>query len=236
MRTYTYRRCKLTEIDKLQAFIDRHWRHRHILSTSAELVKFQHYTAGQDELTFAVAENIQTGEFDGIYGYIPNWKYAPSHGIPNVQWGAIWKTRDDVQNDEIGKVGLGLLRYILKSDPAEVFASLGLSAIHKSIAKKLGYVVGQMRHYYIPNRSLSDFRIIKHPDLSGTQAQPHGWYAREISFPWNFHPTKNINPYKDIEFFEHRYLKHPVFTYRYLGVYCGEELQGVFVFRSAEHH
>ena len=234
MKLYKYRFCKLSEIDKLKDFIDKHWKKGHILSKSDDLIKFQHLIDGRDYLTFVVAENQITGEFDGVYGYISNWKYAPSHRIPNVQWGAVWKTRDDIHNEEIGKIGFGMLRFILKNDPAEVFGSIGISGIHKQLAETLGYIMGDMNRYYIPNQNVKDFRVIKSPDIIGMSSEETDSYVKEIEFPYEFAPSRNINPYKDIEYFENRYKNHISFKYRYLGLYKDEDLKGVFVFRNID--
>lgn len=234
MRIYRYRFCKVSEIDKLKDFIDKHWRKEHILSKSEELIKFQHKVEGRDTLTFVVAENLITGEFDGVYGYISNWKYAPSHKIPNLQWGAVWKTRDDIHNEEIGKVGFHLLRFILKNDPADVFGSIGISGIHKQLAESLGYVIGDMKRYYIPNQTIKDFRVIKCPDVNDMCDEVTDSYIKEIEFPYGFTPEHNMNPYKDIEYFENRYKNHISFTYRYLGVFKNGELKGLFVFRNVD--
>lgn len=234
MRIYKYRFCNVSEIDKLKDFIDKHWRKGHILSKSDELIRFQHLVEGRDTLTFAVAENQITGEFDGVYGYISNWKYAPSHHIPNVQWGALWKVRDDVKNEEIGKVGFGLLRFILKNDPAEVFGSIGISGIHKQLAETLGYVMGDMNRYYIPNKNVKDFRIIKCPEVNNMCNDLTDSHVKEIDFPYGFSPEHNMNPYKDIEYFENRYKNHISFNYRYLGLFKKDDLKGLFVFRNVD--
>ncbi len=235
MRIYKYRFCKVSEIDKLKDFIDKHWRKGHILSKSDELIKFQHQIEGRDTLTFVVAENQLTGEFDGVYGYISNWKFAPSHHIPNVQWGAVWKTRDDINNNEIGKIGLGMLRFILKSDPSDVFGSMGISGTHKQLATKLGYFMGDMNRYYIPNQSITDFKVIKTPDTSNLSNEITDSYVKEIGFPYGYIPVQNMNPYKDMEYFENRYKKHISFVYRYLGLFKKDELKGIFVFRNVDN-
>jgi len=234
MHIYKYRFCKVSEIDKLKEFIDNHWRKGHILSKSDELIRFQHQIEGRETLTFVVAENQENGEFDGVYGYISNWKYAPSHNIPNVQWGAVWKTRDDIHNEEIGKIGLGMLRYILKNDPSDVFGSMGISGVHKQIATQLGYNIGDMNRYYIPNLSAEEYKVILNPNTTGFLNTKTDSYVKEIDLPKALSLNENVNPYKDIEYFENRYLKHPIFNYRYLGLYKGALLKGVFVFRKVE--
>ena len=234
MRIYKYRFCKISEIDKLKDFIDKHWKKGHILSKSDELIKFQHKVEHRDTLTFVVAENQETGEFDGVYGYISNWKYAPSHDIPNVQWGAVWKTRDDIHNEEIGKIGLGMLRYILKNDPSEVFGSMGISGIHKQIATQLGYTIGDVNRFYIPNLAIKDFKVILNPDTDGLLKSETDSYIKEIEFPDGISFDDNMNPYKSIEYFKNRYYNHPFFTYRYLGLFKKDLLKGVFVFRKVK--
>lgn len=234
MKIYKYRFCKVSEIDKLKDFIDKHWKKGHILSRSEELIKFQHHVEGKDTLTFVVAENQETGEFDGVFGYISNWKYAPSHQIPNVQWGAVWKVREDIHNEEIGKVGLGMLRFILKTDPSDVFSSLGISGAHKQLATSLNYNVGDMNRYYIPNISVKDYKVILNPNTQCIDISPTDSYVQEIAFPAKASFKVNMNPYKDIEYFDNRYHKHPFFKYYYMGLYKNEEMKGVFVYRKID--
>lgn len=230
MPIYNYRFCRIDEIDRLKKFIDEHWHKGHILSKSDELIIFQHEVPGEDYLTFAIAENQETGDIDGVYGYINYWKYAPSHHIPKSLWGAVWKVRDDVHNKEIGAVGMGLMRFIFKNDPTEIWSSLGISGKHKDIAVNMNYRVGDMNRYYFANHSVDDYKIIKNPEIKHLIHSTS--YVSEIDLPQNHIFSKNINPYKDIEYFENRYKAHPFFKYRYLGLYQGTELKGLFVFRK----
>lgn len=232
MGLYKYRYCRLDELDKLKRFINEHWKKGHILSISDELILFQHAVKGEDYIDFVVAENIETGEFDGIYGYINNWKYAPSHNIPKVLWGAVWKVREDVHNVEIGKVGLGLLRFILKNEQPDYFASLGISGTHKEIATKLNYCIGDINRFYFANNKVSEFRVIKAPMLK--QLESSSTKIEEINFPSNVVFENNLNIFKDIEYFKNRYYNHPFYKYRYLGLYNGDSLKGLFVFRRVD--
>ena len=234
MSIYKYRFCQVDEIDKFKKFINSYWKKGHILSQSDELIHFQYDVPGENYLSIVVAENQETAEFDGVFGYINNWRYAPSHGIPKTLWGAVWKVRDDVTNKEIGSVGIGLLRFIFKNDTPEIWSSLGISGKHKDIAKSMNYCVGDMNRYYIPNQKVESFRVIKSPDINNLSSEVTDSYVKEIDFPFGYAPSLNMNPYKDIEYFENRYKNHISFTYRFLGLFKKEEMKGVFVFRNVD--
>ena len=232
MNLYTYRYCKLSEIDKFKEFIDKHWRKGHILSYSDDLIKFQYGVEGEDRLTIVVAVNNETHDFDGVYGYITTHKYDTTKQIPKVLWGAVWKVRDDINNPLIGKVGLGLLKYILKNEEYDAFSVLGVSEVNKQIASALHFTMGELNHFYCASNSVTEFKIAKKPKRNKGAVQSSDCFVREVLLPLdNYEFFENDNYYKNIPYIRNRYENHPFFKYRFLGIYKGDELKGIFVFR-----
>lgn len=230
MGIYLIRHCKKNELAKLQDFLDKHWRKSHIMSQSEALFNFQHDVVGSDHYTFVVAENMQTGEFDGVYGYISSYRYDITKQVPKIGFGAIWKVRDDVHNLEIGKIGIKMLKYILKQEDFESFGALGISKIHKDIAVALNFNVGVTNHYYYANNKVREFRIAQSPQVF--KARPSSSVIKDIDLSAIDTVFNSLNPYKNVCYYRHRYLNHPYYHYIFWGVYVENELCAIIVLRK----
>lgn len=232
MSIYDIHYCRQDELTDLQLFIDKHWRKGHVLSYSQLLFDFQHKLEGKDYYSFAIARNLETSEIDAVFGYIESQKYDTTKTIPNIGWGAIWKVRDDIQNKEIGKLGLKLLKFIIKNSDIETFASLGISKTHKDLAMSLNFVVGVTNHYYMVNNSMTEFKVALNPVLT-TQLETSSDLKVEVSDSViNSNISVNINPYKNISYFVNRYQNHPFFHYDFWNVYQGDKIVAIFVVRK----
>ena len=62
MENYEIRYCKLSEVDKLQQFIDKYWKKNHILAHNKELLDYQHKNTLENRYNFVVAHNVVTNE------------------------------------------------------------------------------------------------------------------------------------------------------------------------------
>lgn len=231
MSLYNIRFCGREELPKLQAFINLHWRKGHVMGCSKELLEFQHAHEGQDYYDFAVAENKETGEFDAIYGFIRTWKYDTTQTIPSIGWGAIWKVRDDVNNPEIGTIALQLMKYIILHGDIEILASLGISEDFKRIATSLHFTVGMMNHYYIANKQIKDYHVIVAPQ-EPSKVIEESYTIQPIESLRDVKQVNNsLNPYKNLQYLENRYERHPFYKYLFWGVYDEEQLALVLVAR-----
>lgn len=228
---YNIHFCKKQELDKLQNFINRHWREGHVMGNSLELMNFQHSHEGADYYDFAVAENLETGEFDAIYGFIRTWKYDTTHSIPSIGWGAIWKVREDVENPQIGTIALQLMKYIILNGDIDILASLGISKDFKAVAQSLHFTVGRMNHYYIANESISNYKVIVNP-LFPTRKEGSCYTMRQLDGIEDIVlPANGLNPNKNITYFLNRYQNHPFYNYIFWGLYDNETLITVLVAR-----
>ncbi len=228
MKLYDIRYYQPEDRPRLVQFLDKYWRKNHIVATSEIVFDFQHKY--EDRYTFVVAVNKDTKEFDAVYGYILTNKYDETHQIPNVAWGAIWKVRDDVHNAEIDSLGLGLLRFILKHEDIVTFASSGISSKHKEIASGLGFLMGEMTHYYIADISREAYVIAENP------IKPY-FAPSDVRLAWidwkdSIELSNTLNPFKNYNYLVHRYGNHPVYTYRLLGLYVIGQLKLLMVVRK----
>lgn len=232
MKLYTIKFCSKIELGLLQEFLENHWRHNHVMATSKELFEFQHDYQDFDDYTFAIAVNNDTGEIDGAFGLIKYWKYDTTHMIPNAGWTAIWKTREDVHNNEIGGIAFKLLKFLLTKSNVDIFASLGISKIYKGIAEGMHFTVGEMKHYYIVNEFLTDFKIIVRPN-GIKQTKNLDYVIKESGIlPIDVGFLNSINPLKNYIFFRNRYECHPFFNYIFWNVYDNDKLIAIIVVRK----
>lgn len=232
MSIYDIHFCKYNELPELQNFIDKHWRKGHVLSYSKELFEFQHKLPGKDYYSFVIAKNTKSNEIDAVYGYIETCIYDITRTIPNIGWGAVWKVRDDVQNKEIGKLGLKMLKFILKKSDIETFAALGISKTHKDIAISLNCKVGETEHYYIVNNAYTNYVVAKNPESRTMTSSDDNLELTSVDDISNYSISKNDNPFKNISYFIGRYQNHPFFKYNFWLVKNNRDVVAIFVIRK----
>lgn len=234
MGLYTIRFAKKTELDRVQNFINKYWYANHVMAISKELFAFQHDIEGLDYYTFVVAENNETHELEGVYGFIHPYKYDTTCIVPAIGWGAIWKVRKDVHNMDNGKLGLGMLKYILKNGNIESIASLGISPEHKKIAVALHFEVGEVNRYYICNNTITDFRIAKNPIKSPIINNAIDVLIKDVELTESIIVDNVMNPFKNVDYFKHRYEHHPFFKYHFWGIYVSDEIKAIIVVRKID--
>lgn len=228
---YDIHRCSAQEKPLLQKFIQEHWKAGHALAVSDVLLDYQH-RAGDGAYNFLIAKNTASGEIDGIFGYIP---YESS---PGVYYGALWKVRDDVQNDEIRLLGVSLWRKILHLPHFQHYGVSGISGIARQFYTMARLTVGNMHQYYIPNEQLTEFRIARFKEKPARLAPPRPT-ADDIAIKkLSFNDIQGISypyyPQKDLTFLQTRYATHPFYKYDFLGILVNGKLQSVLVVRKID--
>lgn len=234
LNLYTIRLCKTEEYNRLVKFFHDYWSENHVFCRNKEIFEFQHGDAGHGEYDFIIAVHNDTGEIHAVLGFISFSRYDEGNAEqPICISGALWKVRDDVENKEIGKLGLGVLYYLLKKFPNSAYITLGLSKDSQDIYNALHFDFGIMNHYYIASSYTSGFKIAKNPVVNTRTVINSEYDLREINevppdFDSFYYPAKNA------KYIENRYLKHPFYEYKLLGVYKSETLQAVWVTREIE--
>lgn len=233
---YDIRQCSTYDLDKVQHFIDTYWRKGHVLATSRELMDFCHKNREQEGLyNYIIAVNHTTGEIDGIIGFIPTSHYDKTLANEGDVWGAIWKIREDVENDEIKMLGLLLFERFAEVTGLKTYGAIGISKIAKKIYKALRYKTGSLNQYFLLNNSLTHFSIAQNNALpSQPPASASGdavlAYINDITAV--DHIDCLYRPKKSITYFINRYANHPFYHYRFLGVYKDDTLITIFVLRT----
>ena len=234
MKLYDIRLCKKDEYEQLRDFICHYWSENHIFVRSKEIFEFQHGRADNGYYDFVVARHRDSGEFHAILGFIRSSLYEiESFDTPQAVYGAIWKVRDDVQNSERGKLGLGVLYYLIRLFPDSAYITLGLSHFSQDIYKMLHFNFGEMKHYYIANDLLKEYQIISRPLKKDKSGVCEGFEICRIDQLECIDTMENIYfPNKGLTYIKNRYLRHPKYQYEVLGIYKEETLVCAWVIRK----
>ncbi len=231
-KEYTLRMCRKEEYEKLVGFIREYWGRNHVFCRNKKIFELQHGQAVNGEYDFVVAVHNETQEFHAVLGFISSSTYdGGDHDEPNFVFGALWKVRDDICKNEIGKLGLGILYYLIRNYPKTDYITLGLSGFSRQIYDSLHFNSGKMIHYYIASKHIKDYIICENPVANSTSGYNDsfritGIYELPCEWYTSYHPVKNA------EYYKNRYVKHPFYHYSLYGIYKDEKLMTVWVTRE----
>jgi hypothetical protein len=236
-KIYDIKLCGTNDIGKVRHFINMHWKKNHVLAVSRSLLDFQHYEAQSDTYNFVIARNTVTDEVDGLIGFIPTSHYDKTLSSEKDYWGAIWKIREDVQNEEIKTLGLYLFEKFNEITTYHTFGAIGISEIAKKLYKALRYKTGVLNQFYIYNESINEFKIALRGKVEGKSPVPK-------NSPCNLRRINDLagieelecfyNPKKSLTYLINRYQKHPVYRYNFLVLYENNQLKTILVIRIIE--
>lgn len=229
LNLYEIRLLKREEYDKFIEFIRCYWSENHIFCNNRQVFEFQHGVAENGEYDFIVAVHKESREIHAVLGYISTARYDSKYNVPQAVYGALWKVRDDVSNNEIGKLGLGVLYYLIKKFPDTVYITLGLSEYSQRIYEALHFYLGIMNHYYIANPKLKNYVIAKKPIMRLDVVSREDVELRILEEIPEI--TNTFYPDKSRDYIQNRYLNHPIYQYKLLGIFINNNIKCIWVVR-----
>ncbi len=238
MNIYELKICKEEDKPLLIDFIKKFWQEDHAFVKSDELFRFQHYNSIKKEYSFILGVNTQTNEIDGIIGLIPLSQYDPALEIYNETWGGIWKVRSDVNNNEIGILGLLLFDAFKKFNS---HGSLGMSKIAIKLHAIMKYKICTLNQYYILNSNCQNFEIAIIPDIAKKDSSAladSDYTLKKIDSIEDVHEgaiEAVYFPKKSLTYLLNRFQHHPFYKYKFWGVYNKNTmLKTILVTRTIE--
>src|SRR5262245_49756056 len=110
----TIRRCQSSDVPDVLAFLDAHWKPRHIFTSDRGLFDWQYGRPDKPGEYSIVLAQESSGALVGMLGYVPTRRFDPALAGNNAIWLALWKVRDDIA---AGPVGIRLLTDVTDREP-----------------------------------------------------------------------------------------------------------------------
>lgn len=197
------------------SFLKKHWSEKSILVRSGKIFDFQYIFEGK--CGFVLAIDDETGEIYGIKGYFP-FNSLPEPDVAAALAIVLQGVRP--------MLGMEIERFLEKETHSRWLCSTGLNpntSVRVYQLFKKQYVVDKLRHYYrIADRNeyrvaVVDSKRILPVEETGCELVP---LSTIDEYKTIFDATAYIHqrPYKDEQYIEHRYFKHPVYHYQLLGI------------------
>ena len=228
---YEVRYARLDEVELVEDFLRKYWNPNHILCNQRSILDFQHKF--EDCYSIIIGYNTETAEIDGLFCIIPVCRYDSALKENGNFWSALLKIRDDVVNSEIKHLFYDFMLFICDRPDFASFGAISLSRKAQSAMNLLFNEYGTMNQYYFCNHKKNEYTICSNPVISPISVRDQ-CEIKEIDF--DTIASSSIEyvyyPQKTIEFLKNRYVRHPVYKYRYLGIYSNNNLVCVWVIRK----
>ena len=227
---YEIRWARLDEGDKCMEFLRKYWNSNHVLAKDKVMFDFQHRDV--DKYNVVIGYNKVTHEIDGYWGMIPVALYDHELANNGDWWGAILKVNKDVKNAEIGWLALRMYKFITNIDGAKSWGFFALGPQGKAFEWRLYKYKGWVNQYYIANNQVDNFKVGKNLKKQEFAEITSTMNIKEIELDEiKTLPASTYKPQKSLTFLQNRYVKHPYFKYRFLGVYQEDILKSIWVYR-----
>lgn len=225
---YEIRFAGFDEVNAIIDFYRKYWNPNHALVKSRALFDFQHLVS--DYYNIIIAYNKNTGEIDGTWGIIPVAQYDKELTQYGDYWGAILKVRNDVNNKEIHRLVFRFYKYVLNLPGLKSYISSGLGMIGSKFMEPFNRYQGVLNQYYIANNSIESFKIGK--NLLKRESNSGDAEIKEINiYEIKERPACTYRPRKSLAYLINRFAEHPIYKYRFWGIYKMDNLLSILVVR-----
>src|SRR5262245_51397277 len=215
---FTIRRCRTPDVPDVLAFLETHWKPRHIFTFDRALFDWQYARPDRPgEYNIAIARRDADGALVGMLGFLPTRRFDSALDADNAIWLALWKVRDDVP----GPLGLRLLSDVTDNEPHTSVGVIGFQPPVAAIYQALKFQVGELRHYVLPNPDVSTFalasfdkpphRPVPETDVIAEPVDDDTFVDRVAGLGLGLRSRRVQR--KTPEYFRARLLRHPIYRY-----------------------
>ena len=192
----------MKKLDKgdLFKFLEENWNINHIYLKDKKYFNYEF----SDNSNFILAKNN-----DRIVATLGYFDYDNKGDI----WTVIWKNSGKMDD------GLKCLQFLLNADYKSV-SSCGINKKTIPIYEFLGIKTGRLKHFYILNPEIKDYKIAKISEKNIKKIDYKNVKdiieVKNIEKLIDYQELKKYNFYKSPEYFNKRYFKHPYYKYHIL--------------------
>lgn len=233
-------RAIISEISEIMDFIGTEWTAGHILSQSRELFLWQYAQQENRDLNFLLARDSK--KIVGILGFTLNSQYCESAITNDIKWLSMWKVTSQAEKG----TGLRLLNFAESNFPSFGTGTVGCNLRALEIYKSLGYLTGELEHFYYPNRnyyfddsSIYNFASqgVLNSETAGLELCIKAVEEDIILEKLNLHLKKSpeVERFKPSKYFVNRYLNNPFYKYQYRLIFDSNQNElGFIIFRVSQ--
>ena len=206
--------------NKIINFIKANLKKNHILVKNSKV--FNYYYNSKKNLNFIV--DSKHGNIRSILGYIPGSKYNKKS---RTIWIALW-----ISSKNFPTSGLNVFEKLQKKFNNFNIACLGLTKQAKKILQIIKFKTGTMLHYYLPNKNITKYFIIKNPRIQKKNKVNNNYiFIKKLTKKnINIIKTDMENNEKNIKYFTRKYLNNPFYSYQVFLIKY-KKINGIFVIR-----
>lgn len=233
-KKYEIRLGKISDIPSIMGFIEKYWKSGHIMAKNRDFFEYE-FLETDGTVNIVLAINRETKTIEGMIGFL----YASSEHEIRDLWGSIWKVRP-------GNTGmLGIELFLRMEQLTQCRYNIGIGANPKTtipIVKKLLHRnIGKMKHYYrLSDKKMEDFRIANvayFPQniFKGSSSEASIIILdsiKKLKEHFKIDKSDPVIPYKDYDYMEKRYYRHPIYQYTICGIQMKDITRAVLVYRE----
>lgn len=219
----------MDDIPAIMQFVEKNWKENHILARDEE---FFHWMYTDEEGCNVVLAEDEHNDICGMIGVI---KYNSTKN-PDIV-GTMWKVLH-TKNPQLG-LDIGKKMYEIYNPRCDIGPGLNKRAL--KINQMLGYFGAAMGHLYVLG-ACTEYRIakvIKKQERISCMSKKRLFEIHtkdKLRMIYNDALQRRRVPYKDFNYVVHRFMQHPIYTYRFLGIQNEEGvIKAFFVVREVEH-
>ena len=213
---YDIRLARYDEIDKVMEFIDKYWKKNHIMARDRKLFEYEFLDG--DEVNVMIAIDKSTNTIEAMSGFL---KASSNTHTPDI-WGSIWKVNN--QKSNMTFLGEELVKRIAEYTNCRNYLGIGINKDTTLPIRKKAFheKIDKMAHYYMLNSNITQYCIAEVYELRENQNISIDYDVNEIHdisyIKSNFVFNENVIPYKDVNYIEKRFFKHPYYIYHIYGI------------------
>lgn len=232
--TYSIRMCSLNELDLLLEFIKYSWNENHIFIKNKSILDWQHRQ--KDCYNFVVAYHHESNSFHGVLGIIsPSFFSKGSINKGDDIWLALWKV--EKSKAETNSIGIDLLNYVNDNFSPSSVSAIGINNQVAMLYKLMGFTTNHLHQRYIVNPIKSLFSIGNF--LDNNKSVVVNKFPSSELFEIQAHDLENYKDIilqnglrKDLSYLINRYINHPNYMYRVIGIKDSKSVLALLIFRK----